>query len=89
MQYIEAFRRKPPEVQKLLLVLMICASEHPTAEIDYKRYCRPALEKWAAAFSHCPADHDESEAAAKVIERITEHLDAVLTVALKARSASS
>jgi len=88
VQYIEAFRSKPPEVQKLLLVLMLCQSEHPTAEIDYKQYCRPALEKWASAFSCSGADHDENEAAAKVIQRITEHLDAVLAIAVKARAAN-
>jgi len=89
VRHIEAFRGKPPNVQKLLVVLMLCASDDPTAEIDYKRHCRDALEKWESAYSRSAGDHDENEAAATVIQRITEHLDAVLAVAMKARAANS
>jgi len=89
LKYIEAFGSKPPEVQKLLLVLMLCASEDPTAELDYKRYCQPALETWASAYNRSAADHDENEAAALVIQRITEHLDGVLAIAMKTETAKS
>jgi hypothetical protein len=90
MKCIEEFRRKPLSVQKVLLVLMVCARENGAGyEIDYKKHCRGAMDKWDEAYARFAADCSEDLAAEKVIGRLADNLQAVMAKALEVMAADA